>query len=635
MAVVPSDALMPLSTRGFLSVDDISTLSANWQQTQLGQLIQDESMRPFVEDMKRQLQRKFTSVRNKLGLELGDLKDIAGGEIGMGFVERNNDRAAVVLAVDITDHADETNSMLRQVDRELKKRGATRSESKSAGTVLTTYNIPPQRKEGMAHEAVFFIKDNMLCASDSRIEVEEMLRRFGQQPGGRLLDSKPYRETMRRCEAEAGQLEPELRWFVDPFGYARAVRSLQRADVKRHGKDILKILSSQGFDAVQGIGGYLNVSAFGTFELLHRTAVYAPSVTNRPSTSSQDKYRLAMRVLKFPNGGNLSPQPWLRRKLATYRTFNWDMQNAFEHLDTLFDAIAGYEEAFDDVLLGLKNDPYGPQLDVKKDFIAHLGQRVTVVTDYELPINTKSERFLFMVEVINEKAIAATLEKFMECDPNAYSREFEGKVIWEIIEADDEVPELDISIPALDPLAPAGEEEFAEEKERVIPNTAACVANGHLMIASHIDFLKSVLQQNQPNDSLAGAGDYREVEAALSHLLAGPTSVRCFLRTDEAYRPAYELLRQGKMPESETLLGRMLNRMLTPPEDEDEGVLRKQKIDGRKLPAFEMVRRYFSPAGTVVRSDDDGWLIVGAMLSKQVPQARAGAKAPASQNAIR
>jgi len=102
-------------------------------------------------------------------------------------------------------------------------------------------------------------------------------------------------------------------------------------------------------------------------------------------------------------------------------------------------------------------------------------------------------------------------------------------------------------------------------------------------------------------------------------LLSGSNSVKSFVRTDEAFRPVYELLRQGKMPESETLLGRLLNRLMTQPDDEDEDILRQQKIDGRQLPAFEMVRRYFGPAGTIIRSEEDGWFVVGASLSKLAP----------------
>jgi hypothetical protein len=149
------------------------------------------------------------------------------------------------------------------------------------------------------------------------------------------------------------------------------------------------------------------------------------------------------------------------------------------------------------------------------------------------------------------------------------------------------------------------------------------VTDGNLFIASHIEFLEEVLSVEDSPSQLKTAGDYREVENAMSQLLPGIASARFFVRTDEAYRPIYELLRQGKMPESETLLGRLLNRLLTPPEVEDEGVLREQKIDGRQLPDFEMVRRYFSPAGTVVRTGNDGWFIVGATLSKLAPQARA------------
>ena len=50
-----------------------------------------------------------------------------------------------------------------------------------------------------------------------------------------------------------------------------------------------------------------------------------------------------------------------------------------------------------------------------------------------------------------------------------------------------------------------------------------------------------------------------------------------------------------------------------------QGVPRKQKIDGSTLPSFEMVRRYFGPTGRVLRSDEDGWFLTGAVLNKEAP----------------
>jgi len=628
-AAVPTDTLMSSETRGYASVLNIHTLKQHWQQTQMGQLVQDEAMKPFVKDLKRQLQRKMTGINDKLGLQIEDLSDIAGGEIGLGIVGRDNERAVVSLVVDTTGREFQREELLEKVAKELAKRDAIRTESIVSGTKLTTFTIPPQKRLPIEQTAVFFVKDNMLCASDSPLEAREMLRRFDGQAGGRLVDVPSYQETVNRCLEGADGLEPEVRWYLDPFGYARAINSLEIAGKKRPGKDYLKILDSEGFSAIKGIGGFVNLAVGGSFELLHRTAIYAPPIPGEP-----DKYRKAMRMMKFPNSKSLSAKPWLPRKLASYRTFNCDLANAFNHFESLFDKFAGYDEAFAGVLEGLERDPYGPQVDVKEDFVKHLGQRIVLVTDYEVPITPKCERFLFVVELANEAAVAATVQKFMENDPDASRTEFEGKTVWEIQAVEEDISDLDIEIGDLDLLDSEEDDELNADATEV-PASAVCVTGGHLYYASHTDFLKRILSQKGPEEVLSSAGDYREVDTSLSRLLSGPISARTFLRTDEVYRPIYELLRQGKMPESETLFGRLLNRMLTPPDDEDEGILREQKIDGRKLPDFEMVRRYFGPAGTIIRSDDDGWFVVGATLSKLAPQLRADNSVSVGKSTVR
>jgi hypothetical protein len=614
-AAVPSDAIMSSSTRGFASVANAKQLQANWNKTQMGHLVKDEAMQPFVQDLKRQIERKLSDTRTKLGITVEDLRDVASGEIGLGMVEQESTRAAIAITVDVTGNVPAAQTLLGKINEELtQRRKAKASKATSGGVEMTVFAIPPQHEKDIAREAVFFIHQDMLCASDSRAEAQEMIARFGGAPGNRLADVKAYTTTQGRCAAESNGLAPEIRWYVEPFGYARASRSLASGeDLANRGKDYISILENQGFDAIQGMGGFVNLAAYGSFEVLHRTSIYAPAVTSDPT-----KYKLAMRIMQFPNAEKMPPEPWIPRSLASYRTFNMDLQNAYKYVGTLFDAIAGYENAFKDAMSGLETDPYGPQIQVDDEFVKHLGQRVSLFTDYELPITTKSERFMFMVELKNEAAVAATVEKYMKADPNAEQKEFQGKVVWEIKPAEADIPELEID---LDPVV---EESSAEGslKENAMTHSAVCVTDGHLLVASHLTFLEKMLAAKAKGDQLSDAPDFREVEVTLNQLLPGPVAARCFRRTDEAYRPTYELLRQGKMPESETLLGRLLNRLLTTPEDEEQGVLRKQKVDGRQLPPFEMVRRYFSPAGIVVRSLDDGWFVVGATLTKQEAQAK-------------
>ena len=126
--------------------------------------------------------------------------------------------------------------------------------------------------------------------------------------------------------------------------------------------------------------------------------------------------------------------------------------------------------------------------------------------------------------------------------------------------------------------------------------------------------VKWILENRSEEDQLIAAEDFQLVQSHLEKLGAGADSLRYFSRTDEEYHPTYELIRLGRMPEAESILGRMLNRMMGP---EDKDVLRKQSIDGSQLPEFEAVRRYLGPGGGYSRTEQDGWYVSGVLLNKQ------------------
>ena len=99
----------------------------------------------------------------------------------------------------------------------------------------------------------------------------------------------------------------------------------------------------------------------------------------------------------------------------------FDILNGFDNFGPLFDELFGQGEAgvWQEVLDGLKDDPKGPQIDLREELIKHLGQRVSMLTDYQLPITTTSERLLFAIEVKNAKAVAAAIEKLFKNDPTS------------------------------------------------------------------------------------------------------------------------------------------------------------------------------------------------------------------------
>jgi hypothetical protein len=134
-----------------------------------------------------------------------------------------------------------------------------------------------------------------------------------------------------------------------------------------------------------------------------------------------------------------------------------------------------------------------------------------------------------------------------------------------------------------------------------------------LLIASHYDFLVEMLDKTKTPDPLGESLDFRVVDGAMKQLGAGENCLRSFSRTDEAYRPTYELIRMGKMPQSETMLGRTLNAMLGP---HKKGAVREQKVDGSQMPDYQVVRRYLGPAGFFGTAEPSGWFFVGFTLKR-------------------
>jgi hypothetical protein len=619
-AVPASDTILPASTKAYVSVAHPVETLKHWEQTQFGQLLDDRTMQPFVKDLKQQLEGKFKIVEDRLGITWDDLQGVTGGELSLALLERPNRDAAMAITIDVTGHETQADKLLATIEKKFAARGGTKKTIEKSDTTLLVFDIPATERQKKSQQTVYFVKDNTLCGVDDRAEAEAMLGRFSNSPGDNLRGVKAYTVTMERCRRDARNTQPEVRWFVEPFGLVWAVRSLTDSKQPRYGRDVPKILSEEGFDAIKGVGGFVNLMEPQHVEILHRTFVYAPPAKGKEK--DPQRWNRGMRIMQLPNSPALVPQSWVPRMSANYSTVNIDIQNAFDSVDSLFDALAGHDDAFKTTMEGMEKDPYGPQVNIRDEFVSHLGQRVTIVTDYSTPITVKSERSLFAIEAANEAALAETLAKVMKKEPDVVRREFGDIEIWERVPPETALQELTISAPSLSPLQMDEPEEPATEekgKEHVLPNSAVCVALGQLMMASDIDFLRELLAGFGQREMLISSDDYKQVAGLMDRVSPGPRSGWSFARTDETFRPTYELIRQGKMPESESLLGKTLNDLLTTEVEKEEGVRRSQQIDGSQLPSFEMVRRYFGLAGRALQSENDGWLLSGVLLNKEAP----------------
>ncbi len=644
----PCETLLPDTTEGFIAISNVDVLSEHWNKTQLGHLMAEPVMKPASKDIRRQLDERWSNIHERLGLSLDDLKGVPGGDVGLGLIAPAPGKAALAIVVDVTDKLPQANEALQKATATQLQRGAKRSEIRVEGcpdrVIRFDLPVPEEEKEArqstlrgsekseaakaegktaaaspaavsVDRQAFYCLTGNLLAATDNFEVLKGILARASGNQNGSLAERKGFQTVMQRCKKDSGEGQPQIRWFICPLGYAEAARAATPADRRRKGKSVLEVLRNQGVGAVKGVGGFLDFAA-GGYEMVHRTAVYAPL-----------PYEKSMKMAVLPNGDDLTPQPWVPRDIATYTSLYFDIANGFEHFGCLFDELFGEGErgAWEDVKQDLKGDPSGPQIDLRDDLIKHLGRRVSVLTDYQLPITTTSERLLVAIEATNPKAVAVAIAKLVKNDPTWRRRVVNGQVIFEAVEDDTAAPAApQISFgeaPAATPGRPMkkkkkekeGEEEEEQKEHPLLPHGAITVWKGHLLIASHIDFLLKIMAPAKKVTPLDDDADYRLVEGQIQKLDPKTKCLRSFSRTDEEYRPTYELVRQNKMPESETMLARLLNAMLG---EGKKGAVRRQRIDGRQLPDYDVVRRYLGPAGLQVTSEPTGWFLKGFTLAK-------------------
>ncbi|MGL6196384.1 MAG: hypothetical protein ACRC2T_16330, partial [Thermoguttaceae bacterium] len=246
------------------------------------------------------------------------------------------------------------------------------------------------------------------------------------------------------------------------------------------------------------------------------------------------------------------------------------------------------------------------------------GRGIVGFSRYNVPTTNDSENLFVAVEIKEGKTqeMEAALEKLFDGDSERERREFNGYTFWQVKPAEEIVrPEIDILIPQIPgskPKAKQPEPEIEEESKPFFPKGVVTIAHNYLLLSNNVAYVEEVLTREQSDQSsLSDNADYIRITELFKSMELGqkPHFLQSFTRTADTTRAVYNVLRDGKMPQSQSVLGRILNALLTPPEME-EGV-RPTKFDGSKMPEFETIKNYFGPSGVLGASEEDGWFIKG------------------------
>lgn len=589
-----AEDLLPDHTAAMLSISDRGAAEKKWESTQLGYLVSSPQLQPFVEQVRDKIQGELHDLVEHIGADWGTAQALGDGATAIAMVQPDGPKSvAFVMLVEITTSDAHRSEVVRGLRNRLKSMGAVHSQERLGSILVDVYRR--ERDAPTGNEVIHAIAGRWFVASSDRSTAKSILQRMSRADGNSLADTPAHKAIVARTHV--GGKVASLQWFMHPIRYAQTVRTITAHG--QRGGSMLRALANQGFDVLGGVGGVVYL-AEGERDLAHNTFVYL----NGP-------LQKAAKILDFPNGDLLHPRSWAVPHTANYISFRWRMTEAFESIKPLVNEIAE-DAVFEKMLTDIKEDKNGPQLDIRRDLIAHLGQRITIVTACDHPVNPHSHQLFAALDLTDGDAVASALNKAMGNDPSSKQLVIAGRQLWEFGQEEDEDEyTLDVEIGGGLGFGPAAIQQPKQEASPAeMPKMVLGVVGDQLIIASDATFAGLVLKQQSSPKLLVEAADYQRVHRTLEQLGCGPESLRVFSRMDETVHSVYELLRRGESLDTGSLLGSLVSKVV------EQSNLETPAIDGSSLPPFDELRPFLGPAGASMETVDNGWLIRGCLLRK-------------------
>ncbi len=600
-------SLLPKAAQGYVRVIDMPRLRERWDTTELAKFAKDPALKSFWDDQRQDIESRLADAGWQLNIEAAKLVDVASGEAVLSWIANPENRRkpyALALVVDVAGRTKDTEGLLASIDKQLKAKGATAKSLKIGAETVLQYTLPRKPGELLLQETFYSVAQDRLIASDDLALVEKMLAAQVKPSTDSLSEDADYQTAIKRVDGLLDQ--GEIEYFVRPIGLARVIREISGKREGSRSTDVLKVLEDQGFGHFRAVAGRVEVGANG-MDMLHQGAVIAP----KPLPGSAA-------IVNTPNEVSWTLPDWIGGDVSAIVNICWNIQESFWKSEGLMDGLADSPGVFKQFVKGMAENETGPKVDIAKEVLPYLTNDIISMSDCKEPITVDSRRTMIALRVTEPEKLFKVLERVMNNEPDAKLLEFEGHKLWKVVR-EDSVEGLEID--AGDLGADFGEfgdqpMQSKPEDEPWLSNWAITIYGDRLMFASHAELIQdSILQAKSGKPSpLASDIEYVRARKAIEELANGRTGCSWqVLRSDLSYRVQYELFREGKLPQSQSMAATIMER-LTQPKKELRGK-EKQQIDGTKLPPFDQIRGYLQPGGMMFESTDDGWVYTGFLLS--------------------
>jgi hypothetical protein len=586
-------------TQAFVCLPDSNAFLDNWGQTELGKFAADEQLKDFWASQQESIRKRFSESGWQLNVKFEDLTNICSGQAAMGWIARpavTEKPFSLGVIIDIVGKEGPVEELLARIDKEMKDLKAEEKTVPLGNLQVKHYRIPKAAADVRSRESFYTVSAGQLLAADDLVTIEEFIQAQKAAPAESLSTSDLYQRVHARIARDTH--EAELAYFVRPLGFGRLLRSVSGKS-PRGQVDILKLLQDQGFESLLCAAGSVQFSK-EDLDMHHQGFVLREEEVSR-----------SVQILDFPNQPALTPPSWIDPKTASVLGFSWNFGEAFPKLDGIVDGYLGEEKNFKRILDSIKDDVQGPQIDIENEVIPLIGTQFFVITEIEEPITPESKRSLICFKLNDpENKFKGILDRYSKTEPGSKLEDVGNYRMWKFLTEEIQEETLDFDGPA----TKKGAKEEEEDKP-LLDQYAITLIDGWFVFASNPDSLKKVIDRaSQPNlsNEFEALPDVQACRAMQQKLLSG--SDMSFSEVDlseRSFEMQYELFRQNILPQSRSMMALIAERLLKTDKS------KPQQLQGGKLPPFQQVKQFFTPAGMVVRTEKDGWGFDGFILGKR------------------
>jgi len=328
----------------------------------------------------------------------------------------------------------------------------------------------------------------------------------------------------------------------------------------------LSILRPLGLDGLEGFGGSL-VLGGERFESIDHMFVSLES----PQTGVLEM--LALRP------GDVTPEVWVPKEVATYMTVHWDFQKSYSALVEVYDFFrqeGGWARDVEDPV----SDQFG--VDLRRDVLAALEGRITRIG--WIDESSRRQSTLLGLKVKNAKDLRTLVDKMADHAPSLFTKQ--------------RVAGVDCY-----KFSPPRGTENASGVTRRLPNSYVAVLGDYLLLTDSEKLLERVADTKKGESTPLGQElDFKLVASMIRRKAAGAApSAAWFKRPEVRLRATYEMLRSDDTREAVAKLAEN-NKLF-------QAV--HEAMTEHPLPSFDVLEKYFAVSGGLATSDKTGIHIVG------------------------